>query len=129
MANKNEIKLEVRAYPIAEPKGKLLAYASVTIADAFAVNNIRVVDSAKGLFVAMPQVKDASGQYREICFPVTAEMRKLLGDSVLGAYKLAVREAEAELSSVTSQLRDGSRERKDAVRIKEKASDKSEPEI
>ena len=34
-----------------------MAFASVTIEDMFAVNNIRVVNSEKGLFVAMPQTK------------------------------------------------------------------------
>ena len=57
----NGIKLDVRAYPIAEPKGSVMAFASVTINDMFAVNNIRVVNSEKGLFVAMPQVKDNKG--------------------------------------------------------------------
>ena len=39
------IKLDVRAYPLEEPKGNTLAYASVTIGDMFAVRGIRVMDS------------------------------------------------------------------------------------
>ncbi len=43
------VKLEVRVYPIAQPKGSVVAFASVTIDDMFAVNNIRVINSEKGL--------------------------------------------------------------------------------
>ena len=32
------ITVKARAYPLSEPKGKTLAYASVTIGDVFAVN-------------------------------------------------------------------------------------------
>jgi len=75
----NEIKLDVRTYPIAEPKSNVVGFACVTIEDVFVVNNIRVVNSEKGLFVAMPQVKDNEGKYPKfssMCastrFPVTS---------------------------------------------------------
>ncbi len=60
------IKLDVRAYPIENPKGNVIAFASATISDVFAVHNIRVVNGEKGPFVAMPQIK-AKGEYRDIC--------------------------------------------------------------
>ena len=47
------IKLDVRAYPIVEPKGSVVAFASVTIDDMFAVNNIRVVNSEKEPFIGI----------------------------------------------------------------------------
>ena len=104
------VKLDVRAYPIAEPKGNVMAFASVTINDMFAVNNIRVVNSDKGLFVAMPQVKDKDDNYRDICFPVTAELRKQLNEAILGAYEkekaLPAKESTAE------KLREGAKEAK-----------------
>ena len=122
------VKLDVRAYPIAEPKGNVVAFASVTINDMFAVNNIRVVNSEKGLFVAMPQVKDAKGEYRDICFPVTAELRKQLNDSILGAYT-AEKDAPTKESTV-DKLREGKREAKEnPTPAKEKSAKKSEPEL
>ena len=102
----NGIKLDVRAYPIAEPKSNVVGFASVTIEDMFAVNNIRVVNSEKGLFVAMPQVKDSEGKYRDICFPVTAELRKQLNDAILGAYAAEKEKGAPAKESTAQKLRD-----------------------
>ncbi len=130
MADKEKsIKLEVRAYPIAEPKGSVVAFASVTIDDMFAVNNIRVVNSEKGLFVAMPQVKDSKGEYRDICFPVTAEMRKLLNDAVLGAYRLETEKTAPAKESTVDKLREGKREAKEKPAPAKAAKSKAEPEL
>jgi stage V sporulation protein G len=127
MADKeNGIKLDVRAYPIAEPKGSVVAFASVTINDLFAVNNIRVVNSEKGLFVAMPQIKDAKGEYRDICFPVTAEMRKLLNDAILGAY--AAEKATPAKESTVDKLRESKREPKEKSAPAKAPKSKSDPE-
>jgi len=102
------IKLDIRAYPLAEPKGNVVAFASVTIAGLFAVNKIRVVNGENGLFVAMPQIKDARGEYKDICFPVTKEFRTLLNDGILGAY--ALEKAAQEKESTVDKLREGKRE-------------------
>lgn len=132
MANSDTgVKLDVRAYPIAEPKGSTVAFASVTIEDMFAVNNIRVINSEKGLFVAMPQVKDSKGEYRDICFPVTAELRKQLNEAILGAYAAEKEKAAPEKESAMEKLRDGAREAKaKPPKSKEKAAPKkSGPEL
>jgi stage V sporulation protein G len=128
MADKeNGVKLDVRAYPIQEPKGSVVAFASVTINDMFAVNNIRVVTGEKGLFVAMPQVKDAKGAYRDICFPVTADMRKLLNDAILGAYALE-KQAPAKESTV-DKLRESKLEPKEKPAPAKAPKSKSEQEL
>ena len=130
MANTNTgIKLDVRVYPIAEPKGNVMAFASVTINDIFAVNNIRVANSEKGLFVAMPQVKDAKGEYRDICFPVTAELRKQLNESILGAYAAERGQDAPAKASTVDKIRDGKREAKENPAPAKAAKRKSEPEL
>jgi stage V sporulation protein G len=124
------IKLDVRAYPIAEPKGSVVAFASVTIDDMFAVTNMRVINSDKGLFVAMPQVKDSKGEYRDICFPVTADLRKLLNDAILGAYALEKQAPAKEKESTVDKLRDGKREaREKPAPAKAASKSKAEPEL
>jgi stage V sporulation protein G len=129
--NENNVKLEVRAYPISEPKGNVVAFASATINDMFAVNNIRVVNSEKGFFVAMPQIKDAKGEYRDICFPVTPELRKLLNDTVLGAYAVAEKEKAAPAKeSTVDKLREAKEDKTPPAKSKSKsAPKKSEPEL
>ncbi len=123
------VKLDVRAYPIAQPKGSVVAFASVTIDDMFAVNNIRVVNSEKGLFVAMPQVKDGKGDYRDICFPVTRELRQQLSEAVLGAYAAEREKSAPAKESTVDKLREGKREAKEKPAPAKTASkSKSEPE-
>jgi stage V sporulation protein G len=80
--------LDVRVYPIAEPKGNTLAFASIAIDDLAAIRGIRVVNSVNGLFVAMPQSKDNNGQYHDIAFPLTSELRKEINSAVLDEYGL-----------------------------------------
>ena len=68
-------------------EGKLLAFANVTLGGCFAVTGIRVMDSEKGVFVAMSDRKDAKGDYHDVCFPTTSEMRQVLHTAVLGEYQ------------------------------------------
>lgn len=66
--------------------GPLLANVSINLNDCFAVHGIKVVQGEHGPFVSMPSYK-AGGEYKEICFPITKEFRKLLHYSVLEAYR------------------------------------------
>lgn len=120
------VTVDARAYPIAEPKGNTLAYASVTIGGMFAVNGIRVMDSEKGRFAAMPSTKDKNGEYRDICFPVTKELRTQLNTAVLEAYDEAISQEKA---SVREQIKEGTKAAKEKpAPAKEKAAKKSGPE-
>ena len=100
-------KLDVRAYPIAEPKGNTVAFASVTINDMIAINGIRVVEGANGTFAAMPQTKDDKGEYRDIAFPVTKELRQELNKAVLNEY--AIQKNQPEKASVKEQIKDNAK--------------------
>lgn len=78
--------MTVQVHPVRDNKS-LLATASVTIGGCFAVRGIQVRDGKNGVFVSMPQRKDAKGEYRDICFPTTAEMRQAINAAVLGEYE------------------------------------------
>jgi len=101
MPDISETKLDVRAYPIKEPKGKTVAFASVTINDMIGINGIQVVDGKNGLFAQMPQTKDTNGSYRDIAFPVTRELRLQLNSAVIDAYHAVI-----DKQSVKEQLKD-----------------------
>ena len=77
----------------------VVAIASITIGDAFAVHGIKLVDSdTNGLFVSMPQreyEKDGRTQYSSICHPITAEARTQVSDAVLSAYNVLIEKAQA----------------------------------
>jgi stage V sporulation protein G len=65
---------------------KCKALASITIEGSFVVTGIRIIESQNGLFCAMPSRKTANGEYKDICFPITAEARKKMIDAILDKY-------------------------------------------
>ena len=87
--SQDTLDISVRVYPFRNPEesGKLLAFADVTLGGCFAVKGIRVMDGARGPFVSMPSWKDGAGEYREICFPTTAQMRERLNAAVMGEFQ------------------------------------------
>lgn len=67
--------------------GKMKAVVSITLDNEFVVHDIKVIDSEKGLFIAMPSRKSADGEYRDIAHPINADMRKLVEDTILQTYR------------------------------------------
>ena len=70
--------------------GNTKAIASATIGGAFAIHNIRVVNSERGLFVAMPAssyTRNGEAHYSDIFQPITATARTELNSAVLAAYE------------------------------------------
>jgi len=65
---------------------RMKGIASVLLDDCFAIHDIRIISGDGGLFVAMPSRKTATGGYRDITHPITAECRKMFEDAILDAY-------------------------------------------
>ena len=112
-AESNDLKLEVSVRPIA-PRNNLVGFATVTINDSFAVENIRVCKGEKGLYVNMPSQQDSQGNWRDVFKPITADAHKLLISAILNGYTAAIdkmRETvdatkEADKPSLTGALKD-----------------------
>lgn len=68
-----------------EGNNKIKGSASITIDECFVVKGIRIIEGSNGLFTAMPS-KNVNGEYKDICFPITAEARKIINDEILRAY-------------------------------------------
>lgn len=114
-----DFKVSVR--PI-EPKGNLVAFASVCFADSFVVDDFKVLQSEKGLFVGMPSKPDktSSTGYRDTAKPITAEFRATLTGAVTAAYHAAIEKLQnraaaveapaAEKSSIKEQLEAGAKQ-------------------
>ena len=100
------LNIEVRAYPIAEPRGNTKGYASVTIDGMFGAHGISIIESNNSLFVSMPQTKDAKNDYRDIFHPVTTEGRSALQDAVLSEFSIALDEMVTQKESTIQKLRD-----------------------
>lgn len=76
------------------PEGTLRATATVNINGAFAVRGVKLMEGSKGLFVSMPSYKAGNGEYKDICFPCTAEARKEFDNAVIGAYEYALTQGQ-----------------------------------
>ena len=84
------MKIDVRINSLTPGESNVKAIASANLDDCFAVKNIRVIEGKNGLFVSMPSYKGADGEYHDLCFPTTPEMRKQLNNAVSEAYKQAI---------------------------------------
>lgn len=83
MSERKTMNIEARVFPLREQKSNLLGFATITIEDCFVVEGLKILESKAGnTFVAMPQTKDKDG-WRDVCFPVTSEFRKVIQQAVL----------------------------------------------
>lgn len=65
---------------------RLKAVASITIDDAFAIHELRIIEGKNGLFVAMPSREKAEGGFRDIAHPINLETRRTIEGIVLEKY-------------------------------------------
>lgn len=85
---------------------KTKAYASVTIAGAFAVHGLRVIETDKGRFISMPQEsykKNGETVYNDTFHAVTAEARTALVDAVNDAYERRLQERMEQSEDAPAQ--------------------------
>ena len=102
--------VDVKIYLPKDPEkdhGKLLGFASVNLGGVFAVNGIRIYETEKRPYVAMPSTKGQDGKYHDMCCPTTKEMRQALNTAVLGAYEKTV---EQERPSVRGAIKEAAKE-------------------
>ena len=79
---------DVRVRRVAK-EGKMRAVVSITIDNEFVIHDIKVIEGDKGLFIAMPSRKTASGDYRDIAHPINQEVRNKFSEAILDAYENA----------------------------------------
>ena len=100
-AEQNPVNYDVRIFG-AKSSGTQRATASVNINGAFAVRGVKVLESNKGLFVAMPQYKVGS-EYKDICFPCTKESREQFNAAVMKAYEQTISQAHTQAEASAPQ--------------------------
>ena len=76
---------EVRVFK-SDKGGDFKGFASVTFDNSFVVSGLKILEGQNGLFVGMPSQKKPDGTYKDICFPITAELRKEIQQAVLNMY-------------------------------------------
>ena len=65
---------------------RMKAVASVTFDNEFVVHEIKVIESQKGLFIAMPSKPTATGGHRDTAHPIDKETRKMFEDAIFEEY-------------------------------------------
>ena len=100
-------KLDVRVFPLEnQPENSTKAFASVTVEDLVAIKGIRVVEGSKGHFVTMPQSKDKDGNFHDIAFPVTGDLRKAINKAILDEFKEVTKTAEKSAEKAADKTAD-----------------------
>lgn len=56
--------------------GNVIAVANITLDGVFVIRGVRLVDGRKGSFVSFPVRKNKEGEYVDICYPITADLRE-----------------------------------------------------
>ena len=87
--------IEARIDKLFDGSAPTKAIASVTIAGAFAVHGLKVIESEKGSFIAMPQESYKSNgekKYSDIFHAITAEARMEIIAAVCEAYEQKLEE-------------------------------------
>ena len=77
---------DVRIRLVNKEDNKLKAVASITIDECFVVHDIKVIEAAEGVFIAMPSRKTNDGEYKDIAHPLNTETRETLKTAILTAY-------------------------------------------
>ena len=86
----------------AKDNGTQRATANVNVCGIFAVRGVKVLESSKGLFVAMPQYK-VGNEYKDICFPCTKESREQFNNAVMSAYEQTLSQKQTQTEAPQPQ--------------------------
>ncbi len=68
-------------------EGRLRAVVSITIDNAIAIHDIKLVQGDERLFVAMPSRREDNGVFRDIIHPISSEVRDELEEKIVRAYE------------------------------------------
>lgn len=76
---------EVRVFPVDEEK--LKAYASIVLDACFIINDLKIIEGKRGLFISMPSRRRKRGGYRDVAHPLNNETRRMIEECVLAEYQ------------------------------------------
>jgi len=71
-------------------ESKMKAIVSITFDNAFVVHDVKVIEGANGLFIAMPSRRTQEGDFKDIVHPINSEFREELSTAVLEKYQAAL---------------------------------------
>ena len=90
LQNKNNLvitQVKVRLVP-QESGHRLKAFATIVFNNALLIDDIRIIEGKKRLFVAMPSRKTKEGNYVDVVHPINSDTRRLIEETILTNYHL-----------------------------------------
>jgi stage V sporulation protein G len=69
---------------------KLKAYITLVIDNNFVVRDLKIIEGAVGLFIAMPSKRQKDGSFKDVAHPINLETRQKLERVILDAYILEI---------------------------------------
>ena len=102
--------VEVRIDKMLDGSTKTKAFASANLFGQFAIHGLRVVETDKGRFIAMPQEsyeRNGEKKYTDTFHPITAGARTMLVEAVNIAYEQKLAEQMAQLNHAAMQAQAG----------------------
>ena len=79
----------VKIHKVEKEGSRLKGYANVTIDDAIAIHDIRIIQGDRGPFIAMPSRPTPTGDHKDYVHPINQEVRTMFEKEILDAYDKA----------------------------------------
>jgi len=77
---------EVKIRKTFQNESRLKALVSITIDNALAIHDIKVIEGPDRCFVAMPSKRESNGTFRDVVHPISADTRNDIERQILDAY-------------------------------------------
>lgn len=87
---------EVKVFPVNEEK--LKAYVTIVLDGCFVVRDLKIINGATGLFVAMPSKKRADGTYKDVAHPLNKSTRMIMEKKILETYLAEIKRGVGQAS-------------------------------
>ena len=77
-------------------------YGRIYLDECFVIQNVSILDGKNGLFATMPSARkgtltNGKGNYKDVCYPVTADFKKELNEALVRAYHEALAKQQEEV--------------------------------
>lgn len=76
----------VRVKKLSEENSKLVGVATAVIDNVFIIRDIKIIETEKGRFLAMPSQKMPDGSYIDVAHPLNTDCRKMFENAILTEY-------------------------------------------
>jgi stage V sporulation protein G len=77
---------DVRVSMVEDKTKKLRAFVSIVIDGCFFVQDIKIIEGEKGLFLSMPSKRRRDGTFKDVAHPINTETRKMMEEVIFAKY-------------------------------------------